>query len=68
MMPKLNGWEVCKKVKSDEKTSKIPVIILTAKSQDVDALMSYETGADEYATKPFDYNTISASIKKLTAR
>ncbi|MBN1621466.1 MAG: response regulator [Endomicrobiales bacterium] len=65
MMPKINGWEVCKKIKSDPKTSNIPVIILTAKSQDVDALMSYECGANEYATKPFDFNVISASIKKL---
>lgn len=65
MMPKMNGWEACKKLKSDSKTSGIPVIILTAKSQDTDALMSYECGADEYATKPFDYNVISATIKKL---
>jgi two-component system alkaline phosphatase synthesis response regulator PhoP len=67
MMPKLNGWEVCKKIKGDPKTSSIPVIILTAKSQDVDALMSYEIGADEYATKPFDYNILSAIIKRLLA-
>jgi DNA-binding response OmpR family regulator len=65
MMPKVNGWEVCKRIKSKAETKNIPVIILTAKSQDVDALMSYETGADEYATKPFDYNIISAIIKRL---
>lgn len=68
MMPKVNGWEACKKIKEDEKTKGIPVIMLTAKSQDVDAIMSIESGADEYATKPFDYAELSITIKKLLTR
>src|SRR3989339_1876200 len=46
MMPVTNGWEVCKEIKNNPKTKDTPVIILTAKSQDIDALMSYECGAD----------------------
>ena len=65
MMPKINGWEVCKKIKTNPATRAIPVIILTAKSQDVDALMSYEIGADEYATKPFEFPVLSNAIKRL---
>jgi two-component system alkaline phosphatase synthesis response regulator PhoP len=65
MMPKINGWEVCKKIKSDAQTSCIPVIILTAKAQSVDELMSFECGADEYIPKPFDFPNILENIKKL---
>ena len=65
MMPCMNGWEVCKKLKSDEKTKGVPVVILTAKSQNIDSLMSYECGADEYSTKPFEYPELSKIIKGL---
>ena len=65
MMPKMNGWEVCKNLKTDEKLKIIPVIMLTAKTQQVDALMSFECGANEYLTKPFDFDEVSGIIKKL---
>lgn len=65
MMPAINGWEVCKKIREDIRTKDVPVIILTARSQNVDALMSFECGADEYVTKPFDYPSMSITIKKL---
>lgn len=68
MMPEINGWEICKKAKENPKTKNVPVIILTAKSQNVDAIMSYECGADEYATKPFDYSELSVTIKKLLSQ
>ncbi|HBU69559.1 MAG TPA: hypothetical protein DEE98_04150 [Elusimicrobia bacterium] len=68
MMPEINGWEVCKSVKAAELTKNIPVIILTARSQNVDEIMSYECGADEYATKPFDYPELSKTIKKLISK
>ncbi|MEK6646033.1 MAG: response regulator [Candidatus Firestonebacteria bacterium] len=68
MMPEVNGWEVCKKVKENPQTKDIPVIILTAKTQNVDTLMSFECGADEYAPKPFDYPELSLQIKKLLAQ
>jgi len=65
MMPFMNGWEVCKRLKNDPKTKDTPVIILTAKSQSIDSLMSYECGADEYSTKPFEYPELSKIIKRL---
>jgi len=68
MMPGINGWEICRKVKDDPQKRDIPVLILTARSQNTDALMSYECGADEYATKPFDYQQLSGQIKKLIAK
>ena len=68
MMPFMSVWEVCKKLKADPKTKNIPVIILTAKSQSIDSLMSFECGADEYAMKPFEYPELSQTIKKLIER
>ncbi len=50
MMPKLNGWEVCKEIRE---TSKVPIIMLTAKSDESDELTGFELGVDEYITKPF---------------
>ena len=50
MMPKLNGWEVCREVRQ---TSKVPVIMLTAKGDESDELNGFELGADEYISKPF---------------
>ena len=50
MMPKLNGWEVCREIRE---TSKVPIIMLTAKSDESDELTGFELGVDEYITKPF---------------
>ena len=50
MMPKMNGWEVCREVRE---TSKVPIIMLTAKSEESDELMGFELGVDEYIAKPF---------------
>jgi CheY-like chemotaxis protein len=53
MMPKKDGWEVIKEVKSDPKTKDIPVIVLTAKNEDMDMFRGYDLGANYYMTKPF---------------
>ena len=50
MMPKMNGWEVCREIRQ---TSKVPIIMLTAKSDESDELMGFDLGVDEYITKPF---------------
>lgn len=65
MMPGMNGWEACKLVKKDPGTKHIPVIILTARSTNMDTLMSFECGADEYASKPFEYPELSKTIHAL---
>ncbi|MDP4091379.1 MAG: response regulator transcription factor [Bacillota bacterium] len=65
MMPFLDGWEVCKAIR---KSSNIPIIILTAKSEEDDKLLGYELGADDYVTKPFSPKVLIAKIKVLLKR
>jgi len=65
MMPKMDGYEVCKRMKSDEKTKYIPVLMLTAKGEVDYKVKGLETGADDYMAKPFDYKELSARIRSL---
>ena len=53
MLPGIDGLEVCKTIKSNSKTTSIPIIMLTAKSQESDKVVGLELGADDYMTKPF---------------
>ena len=65
MMPGLNGWEVTKKIRE---TSNLPVIILTARSEEFDELMGYESGADDYVTKPFSPSVLVKRVQALLRR
>ena len=58
MMPKINGWDVCREVRE---TSKVPIIMLTAKSDESDELTGFELGVDEYISKPFSHIVLSHS-------
>ena len=62
MMPKINGYKISRLLKFDNKYKNIPILMLTARSQEADKLIGEETGADEYITKPFD---LDAVLKKV---
>lgn len=65
MMPGLNGWEVCRKIRE---TSNVPVIILSARSEEFDELTGYESGADDYVTKPFSPIILVKRVEALLRR
>ena len=65
MMPKLDGYETCKMLKSDENTRNIPVILLSAKGRNVDQKVGFEVGADDYITKPFSPRKLVERINAL---
>ncbi len=65
MMPKMDGWEVCRRLRQD---SDVPVIILTARGDDVDKILGLELGADDYVTKPFNPRELVARVKAVLRR
>jgi two-component system phosphate regulon response regulator PhoB len=68
MLPGIDGLEVCKKLKSDAKTQNIPIIMLTAKSEEVDIVTGLELGADDYITKPFSPKVLVARVRRVLHR
>ena len=65
MLPKLDGWQVCREIR---KTSETPIIMLTAKGETFDKILGLELGADDYVSKPFDTKEVIARIKAVLRR
>ncbi len=65
MLPKINGWEVCKTIRQE---SNIPIIMLTAKGEEVDRVLGLDLGADDYVTKPFSPRELLARVRAILRR
>jgi len=68
MLPGMNGLEVCKEIKQMKRTKNVPVIMLTAKSEEVDRIVGFEIGADDYITKPFSPRELILRVKAILRR
>jgi two-component system alkaline phosphatase synthesis response regulator PhoP len=68
MVPQLNGWEVCRRLRQDPDTRNIPVIMVTGRAEEGDRVLGFELGADDYVTKPFSPRELVARIRAVTRR
>lgn len=68
MLPEVDGLEVCKMLRRDPATSKIPIVMLTAKAAEIDRVLGLELGADDYITKPFSPRELVLRVKKILQR
>ncbi|MGH2709659.1 MAG: response regulator transcription factor [Actinomycetota bacterium] len=66
MMPEMSGWEIAEELQKDDKTTGIPLVFLSARTQDEDRRRGEELGVAGYVTKPFDPSDLVATIRKLT--
>ena len=65
VMPKKNGFQVCRALKQDDNLKNVPIILLTSKTQESDKFWGRKQGADEYLTKPFEPEVLMHAVKKL---
>jgi DNA-binding response OmpR family regulator len=68
MMPKLDGFELTKRLRAAEATSRMPIILLTARAQDVDVSQGFEAGADDYLRKPFSPQELRTRVQAMLGR
>lgn len=68
MMPELNGIDLCKKIRTDPRTSHIPVVLLTARTAEEQKMEGFESGANDYVTKPFNFEILQSRLKNLLAQ
>ncbi|MSU57272.1 MAG: response regulator transcription factor [Pedosphaera sp.] len=68
MLPEIDGLEVCKLLRRDSATAKIPILMLTAKAAEIDRVLGLELGADDYVTKPFSPRELVLRVKKILQR
>jgi two-component system alkaline phosphatase synthesis response regulator PhoP len=68
MLPEVDGWEVCRRVRSGKTAPDLPIVMLTARDEDVDKIVGLELGADDYITKPFNPRELVARVKAILRR
>jgi two-component system phosphate regulon response regulator PhoB len=68
MLPGMSGMDICKVLKGSEKTSRIPVIMMTAKGEEIDRVVGFEVGADDYVVKPFSPRELLLRVKAVLRR
>ena len=68
MLPQVDGWEVCRRVRASQTHGDLPIIMLTARDDDVDKIVGLELGADDYLTKPFNPRELVARVKAILRR
>jgi two-component system phosphate regulon response regulator PhoB len=68
MLPDLSGTELCKRIRADARLSELPVIMLTAKGEEVDRVVGFELGADDYVTKPFSPRELALRVRAVLSR
>jgi len=68
MLPEMDGFEICKTLRLDPATARVPILMLTAKAAEIDRVLGLELGADDYLTKPFSPRELLLRIKKIIAR
>jgi DNA-binding response OmpR family regulator len=68
MMPKADGYEVTRRLRGDETTSRIPIILLTARAQEADVQRGFDAGADDYIRKPFSPQELRARVQAILGR
>jgi two-component system phosphate regulon response regulator PhoB len=68
MLPGMMGTEVCKKLKNEPRTARIPIIMLTARGEEIDKVVGFEVGADDYVVKPFSTRELLLRIKAVIRR
>jgi len=68
MLPKMDGFETCKRIKQNKKISHIPIVMLTAKGEEVDKVVGFELGADDYVVKPFSPRELVLRVKAILKR
>jgi DNA-binding response OmpR family regulator len=68
MVPQLNGWEICRRLKLDRETHAIPIIMVTGRVEEGDKVLGFEMGADDYVTKPFSPRELVARVRAVSRR
>ncbi len=68
MLPRLDGLDVCRQLRAQPETAHVPILMLTARTEETDKVVGLEMGADDYVTKPFSWNELRARVRALLRR